>query len=628
METKSKFYMWDSYAKKGGNYPFPFDGFPFKRSTYNDPEKTDGQPVRNVAPIQGLIYAAVAAAEAEAREITTYNHIAAGSATSKGGTEVLYTEYASLSYPNLIQIARYDPVSGDLKAGVFNTTDGQIISMKFDGTKKEEALGKITSCEAAWLCILLYALNTVPSISKAFDIISKCVRKELPVDDSSLSEGPVALSWEMYKHLSIREDLRLSLAAGANSFRQLKKQHVESGETGPSKGKRIFGSEYKVFKDEYTPSTSSKEAEDLDMLCSKVSFERTFSDLSEEEKLLIPQIDPKETVTPQLCGIISEVARTWEKDPELQCSRILLEGGSGTGKTYLVRSFAAHLKRPYVTHICGTTDGPDAFQGIIVPYVESEGKKVALLSRKRAEQILANPSLLWPEDIELDIEYDPSEASKRIKSVVDEAKDAIQIAQENAGVRYAYIPSAIVTAVKNGYVLEIQEPTCLIQQGALSVLYDVLDKGSQGVLNTPGGPVKRHKDFICFVTQNRKYKGTKPLNEAARSRFTHIERMEDPSENEILARVKKRTACEDDELLLKSVQLYSLLKERAEDLNCDGVVTLRNLYDFVDCVSETKEIAWAFERKLLNPITTDGDDRADLISYVEDADLLSGLDIR
>ena len=76
-----------------------------------------------------------------------------------------------------------------------------------------------------------------------------------------------------------------------------------------------------------------------------------------------------------MLGILNEFKRTLTKERSLRSTRFILEGGSGSGKTYTVRSIAAHLHRPYVTHVCGATDGPDEFLGVIIPYVMNDGKR-------------------------------------------------------------------------------------------------------------------------------------------------------------------------------------------------------------------------------------------------------------
>ena len=225
----------------------------------------------------------------------------------------------------------------------------------------------------------------------------------------------------------------------------------------------------------------------------------------------------------------------------------------------------------------------------------------------------------------MDIEFDSENAVGKVRSLYKKLVALVlSKPEENAkseGIQYEYIPTNIVWAAQHGACLEIQEPTLLANQNALSVLYDALDKGSPGYIKTPIGEMKCSNDFTVFFTQNRKYKGTKPLNEAARSRMTHVEKMDDPSALEIMQRLGKRCSVTDQDLLEKVTDVYFALKEKAEDLNTDGVLTLRHLQDFLDAINDGVDLKWAFERKLLWPITTDTGDCEDLKLSVEDCEL-------
>lgn len=651
LSNRAKFFGWDSENfRRTYKFPKPFEAMPLKRYQIPDPEAPtpgagEDPMVINVNPILGLCNGTVALAQEELRSsgITAltelnHSHLAIGTATTESGEEAIFVEYADNANPSIIQVVKYDPTAKvEMLACLYNLLDNQVLPMKFDGTPKEIHAGKITCCEAAWIAILKYSLKMDPTgrLQNAFDVVKQTIEKatvrtlDETETEETLKSGLISLCLDIYRNLSVNGSVKLTLEETANQFRLIKKDSLDSGAIAPAKGKKILETNYKVFCEEKkaTKMVLDPAKVDIDAIGASIPFMRKYEDFSEEEKKLIPEVDPRENISETVVGLVQEVARTWGKIPELQCSRILLEGGAGSGKTYTVRSFCAHTKRPYVTHVCGTTDGPDSFLGYIVPYIEAEGHKLALVSKDTASDIMNNPALLWPEDLEMDFAFDPEGAKAKVGEMFDKFKELFTLAHtdpaeaQHSGVKYTYIPGSISEAVEKGYAVEIQEPTCLLQQGAMSCLFDILDKGSIGIMSTPRGVIHRHPDFICFITQNRKYKGTKPLNEALRSRFTHIERMEDPKKEEIIARVSKKTGVEDIELIAQAVELFEALKEKAEDLNTDGTVTLRNLYDFVDAIADGIEVTWAFERKMLNPITTDREDRQELIECVEDLDI-------
>ena len=192
---------------------------------------------------------------------------------------------------------------------------------------------------------------------------------------------------------------------------------------------------------------------------------------------------------------------------------------------------------------------------------------------------------------------------------------------EKSNVEYKFMPSAITRAVQNGWVLELQEPTCLLQQGALSCLFDVLEKESVGVINTVMGDIKRHPDFICIATMNRKYKGTKPLNEAARSRFQYFQKLETPAEEVIMQRLMSKTTITDSSYLASIAAVFKNLENKAMEINASGAATLRQLYCFADAIKRGKDPDWAKERYLLWGVSTDDDELAQLNHAIEDNEL-------
>jgi len=638
--NKSKLYKWSS---KQLNYPAPFDTIlgSNKRRTVELEGKTE-----DIGLISGLINASVGLAEEElvasgviALPTLNHSHMAAGASTVSSGEEAIFTEFTPIS-SDITQAAYYNPVNGALLGCV--REEGQTITsaLKFDGASRDI----VTDCEAAWLAILINAKKQFPEIGGAYELVKRALAAYINGTDSTdpeyvsledgADQGLSAICWYMYLYISKEGKILLNLTETDTKFKKLNALDVESGEISPSKGKRIIPNSFQIFME---GRTAAKVFNPLDIDWEKykgIPFERSFADFSDEERARIPENDPNEAPSPILVGILDEIARTWTKRPVLRTSRILLEGGSGSGKTYLARSVARHLNRPYATHICGSTDGPEEFQGIIVPYVKRNGVKIPTttpeMPKEKLEAYLSNPSLLWPKDFEMDMLYDPEEAKDKAKNLIDNILGLIKGSlspdkQSDTGISYEYIPSSITAAIENGWVLEIQEPTCLLQQSALSCLFDALDKGSEGYFKTPCGEIKRHSDFICIVTQNRKYKGTKPLNEAARNRFPFIEKMEDPSKPIIENRLLVATGVKDLDLISQVVDLYLALKEKGEDLNADGVVSFRNLQDFLDAINDGIDTKWAFERYLLNAVTTDTEDQGELIEAVEDCALLEGI---
>lgn len=643
ISNKTKIYGWKLI--KDGKYtlPAPFD-------THNATHHHACKAFGSVGLIPGFSTALLALIQEEILAEGTislpelnHSHMAIGFSTVESGKEAVYVEYADNDHPDNIEVVKYDPEKSkdQISACMYKTVEEAILPLKMDGREPDILKGDIDpKVVGAWISLTVTMLQegSLYKFSDSYNNL-KDFYKQYYSDKSAVKQEEIDQAWDdfnclnyyAYQELSLNESsmIALDMDATANQFKVLKKDALDCGSVGPSKGKKFIPNSYKIFKEEKVGGKATKSSfASFDP--STIPFVRKYEDFTEAEKALIPEDDPYENVSEELISTISEIQRTWGKGPEMRCSRILLEGGSGSGKSYLARSIARHLKRPYVTHVIGNTDGPDEFQGVIIPYINVGGRKLAQITEEEYQRYIDNPNLLWPEDLELDFSFDEEAAKEKKANMFEKIKKLFSSIASSAsseagssGVKYEYIPSAITEAIEKGYVLEVQEPTCLINQGALSCMFDVLDKGSEGYFKTPMGTIKRHPDFICIVTQNRKYKGTKPLNEAARSRFTHIVRMEDPTAAELIARISKRTGVADIDMISDVVKVYQTLKDKLEDLSCDGVVTPRNLFDFVDALADDVDLLWAFDRKMLNPITTDKMDRQELIEAVEDLPLFA-----
>ena len=88
--------------------------------------------------------------------------------------------------------------------------------------------------------------------------------------------------------------------------------------------------------------------------------------------------------------------------------------------------------------------------------------------------------------------------------------------EQSSGQTYTYVETDFIKALKNGYLLEIQEPTVIMQPGVLVGLNSLLEQGGSITLPT-GEVIQRHPDTVIVVTTNVTYEGCRGLNRATRS---------------------------------------------------------------------------------------------------------------
>lgn len=190
--------------------------------------------------------------------------------------------------------------------------------------------------------------------------------------------------------------------------------------------------------------------------------------------------------------------------------------------------------------------------------------------------------------------------------------------EKETEVEYRFIPSPFVRAFQNGWVCELQEATCLLNPSALSGLHDALEPESMGVIITPYGEIRRHPDFVCIATQNRKYPGTKPLNPATRSRFQYFDCPDALTKTAVMNRIGKKCNIKDKELLKDIAEVFKNLETCARNERMSGEMTMRAAFTYADALNRGKDVDFARTHYALCAISTDEDDLITLNNSISD----------
>ena len=190
--------------------------------------------------------------------------------------------------------------------------------------------------------------------------------------------------------------------------------------------------------------------------------------------------------------------------------------------------------------------------------------------------------------------------------------------EKETEVEYKFVPSPFVRAFQNGWVCELQEATCLLNPSALSGLHDALEPESMGVIITPYGEIRRHPDFVCIATQNRKYPGTKPLNPATRSRFQYFDSPAELTKAAVAKRIETKCGIKDRELLRDVAEVFKELETTARSERLSGEMTMRAAFNFADSLARGKSIEFARSHYAIWSISTDADDMIVLNNALSD----------
>jgi len=331
-----------------------------------------------------------------------------------------------------------------------------------------------------------------------------------------------------------------------------------------------------------------------------LSPDRKYTD---EEKELIWKKPLSHRISEEEIRICNEVKRNWKRG-EMKISNILLEGDAGSGKTQLAKALSTDFNIPYTKVTCFADMDKSDIVGAILPVISSD----KLEKIKEEDKIILNAL------------YD----SDGLQSVTEILIDKLGISMEQASlkmkhllklvgeyskediVEYRFYPSEIVRAYRNGYILEIQEPTVIRDAAVLMALNSALEL--DGSINLPTEIIHRHSDFIAIITTNRNYIGCRPLNESLRDRMQHTEKMDLPGKEIMLERVIAKTGFNNTQLLDILASAIIILDETARANAIKGVAGMRSFFHWVDAIANGVSINESLYHKVIYKITTDSEE--------------------
>lgn len=335
--------------------------------------------------------------------------------------------------------------------------------------------------------------------------------------------------------------------------------------------------------------------------------ERTFTP---EEQLLIPKIEDWYVIPPEVVTICKHAQLTTNGIQPMR--NFMMRGPAGTGKTEGAKAIAAGIGLPYLYYTCSANTEIYDFLGQMLPETEDNS-----FSQKEY------PSLM-------DIQMDPPSAYKKLTGIYDEnvidtevynkllevmEQDAKALATENSsGQRFRYVETPLITAIRNGYLIEIQEPTVIANPGVLVGLNALLDRCASITLTT-GEVIHRHPDTVVVITTNNNYAGCRDMNQSVISRMNLIMDIEAPDVDTLAERTMKVTGCTDKSLVTDMAASVQEISERCkETMINDGSCGVRELISWVQSYMVCGNVLEAAKYTILSSVSGDPENRADILS--------------
>jgi MoxR-like ATPase len=332
--------------------------------------------------------------------------------------------------------------------------------------------------------------------------------------------------------------------------------------------------------------------------------------LTPKEELMVPRIEDWYVIPPEVTTICRHAQMTTAGSQPMR--NFMMRGPAGTGKTEGAKAVAAGLGLPYLYYTCSANTEIYDFLGQMLPE-----------TTENAHSGKEYPTLT-------DIQMDPPSAYKKLTGTYDEtvtdtevydkllevmAQDARALMADNAsGQRFRYVETPLITAIRNGYLIEIQEPTVIANPGVLVGLNALLDRCASVTLTT-GEVIHRHPDTVVIVTTNNNYAGCRDMNQSVISRMNLIMDIEEPDVDTLTERVMKVTGCTDKSAVCDMAASVQEISERCrETMINDGSCGVRELISWVQSYMVCGNVLEAAKYTVLSSVSGDPENRADILS--------------
>lgn len=364
--------------------------------------------------------------------------------------------------------------------------------------------------------------------------------------------------------------------------------------------------------------------------------------LSALELSLIPKLPEWYIIPPEVVDICKHAQKTTGRP--MQMRNFLLRGPAGTGKTMGAKAIAAGLGLPYMKYTCSANTEIFDFTGMIFPETDAVSTGSPELDRER--EILKSmggisyanvAKLMLLPDLD-DMDYDPAgvyQALTGVENLAATVQDCMSVVLEkvtekvqalskraenrqSSGQNYAYVETDFVKALKHGYLVEVQEPSTIIQPGVLVGLNSLLEQ--EGSITLPTGEIiRRHPDTVVIVTTNVSYEGCRSMNQSVVDRMSLVKDIELPEPEVMVQRAMAVTGCADEYLVSQMVQVVNDMADYCRKNSItDGACGMRSLIDWVISAEISGDPYLSAKYTVISKATADEEDREALITTILD----------
>ena len=536
-------------------------------------------------------------------------------------------EYKSSAGADAYHLVVYDSNTGSLMASVYDSNMETFENYTLNSSGRDGA---------AVMMALFPILMQDDEFKESFEAYQDELNAGYPHMDKA-TEYMALMCDNAYRRIkddSCSAHIKVNVDKAGNLMR-VSQTHLDSGSFTPT---TVLAGEFKIFA-QTGPAQIYSATETIDHADFEGQYvldKRTFTP---QETMLIPKLPEWYIIPKEVVNICKHAKATTGKS--MQMRNFLLRGPAGTGKTMGAKAIAAGLGLPYMKYTCSANTEIFDFVGMIFPDSEdSTGSAQLDAERETLIQMgginYANVSKLMKLPDLDDMDYDPAGVYMALTGVENAAatsQDCMSIVLDRvtekvrelsktvkdkncSGQTYRYVETDFVKALKHGYVIEIQEPSTIVQPGVLVGLNSLLEQSGSITLPT-GEVIQRHPDAVVVVTTNTSYEGCRGMNQSVLDRMSLVRDVELPSPEVMAQRAMSVTGATDEYEVSKMVQVVNDLAEYCRKNSItDGSYGMRSLIDWIISSEITGDVYESALYTIISKATADELDREALISTV------------
>lgn len=539
-------------------------------------------------------------------------------------------EYKSSAGPNSYHLVVYDMSSGSLMASVYETDSESIEVYKLDAGNRDGA---------AVIFAMMPALLTDTEFSEKLDEFSQHKQNGFS-DLNAATECLAILCDNVYRRAkdpTCAAHIKVELEPSGN-LSKVSRTQLDAGKYTPQ---TVVAGEFSIFAKMGASATIGKAEviiEQKDFVGKFALHSRTFTPM---EQALIPELPAWYVIPQEVVDVCKHASVTTGKPTQMR--NFLLRGPAGTGKTMGAKAIAAGLGLPYMKYTCSAQTEIYDFIGQIFPDSENVSTGDAALDAELKE-LKAMGGINYPNVAKImnlpgldDMDYDPEGVYKALTGTEKpgvKSQDCMEVVlkmvtekvkalskrvepKKDGGQSFSYVETDFIKALENGYVVEIQEPTTIMQPGVLVGLNSLLEQ--EGSITLPTGKViKRHPDAVVVVTTNISYEGCRGMNQSIVDRMNLVKDVELPTPEVMVQRAMSVTGSTDEYLVSKMVKVVNNMSEYCrKNAITDGTVGMRSLLDWIVSSEITGDAYESALSTIISKATAVEDDREALIVILE-----------